>query len=244
MFNVFKRKVKLDCYTNIPNLTKTQPLKKPAKPPSWWSKVKSSYKIYESKKGMHVTASTVKTCPGVVEFIRKPININLWTDLSIIVSPDGRIKSSGPFNSPAGIDTVEVHGVEQYHKDLYGDAIVVKLVAPWLVEASDETEFLLTETHYSPELRNLGIKVIPGLLNFKHQHSINVFLVLPLKEEEYEITLKYDTPLMSVFPMTEREVEIETHEVDGEFMSRMVDKFPSVMTGRYYAYKKLLKRKG
>lgn len=239
---MFKKKIKLDCYTHIPGLIKMQPLKTAARPPSWWSKIKSLYKVYDSKKGMHLKAPTVKTCPGVVEYIRKPININLWTDLNIIVSPDGRIKAAGPFNTIEGIDMVEVHDTKQYHEDLYGKAVVVKLVTPWTVKTNEETNFLLAEAHYSPELRNLGIKVIPGVLNFKYQHSLNVFLVLPVKEKEYEIELKYDTPLMSVFPMTEREVEINMHEVDGAFMNRMVNIYPSVTSGRYYAFRKLFNK--
>jgi len=240
---MFKRKVVLDCYTHTPHLIKMQPLKPGAKPPSWWSKIKSIYKVYESKKGMHVKAPTVKTCPGVVEYIRKPININLWTDLDIVVSPDGRIKAAGPANTPEELTTVEIHDIKQYHTDLYGDALVVKLVSPWVIESDSATDFLLTETHYSPELRNLGISIIPGVLNFKYQHSFNVFLVLPIKEEEYQISLKYDTPLASLFPMTEREVEINMHEADGVFMNNLVGKFPSVMSGRYYAYRKMLRKK-
>jgi hypothetical protein len=241
---MFKRKVKLDCYTHVPDLIKMQPLKPGAKPPSWWSKIKSTYKVYESKKGMHVTAPTVKTCPGVVEYIRKPINFNLWTDLDIIVTPDGRIKSSGPGNTVSGLDRVETHDIKQYHADLYGDVVVAKLVSPWVITSEDETDFLLTETHYSPELRRLGIGIIPGVVNFKYQHSMNIFLILPIKEEEYEIKLKYDTPIASLFPMTEREVEIYMHEADEVFMNRLVGKFPSITSGRYYAYKRMFKKKG
>jgi len=240
---MFKKKIELDCFTHVPSLIKMQPLKKTAKPPSWWSKIKSLYKVYDSKKGMLINAPTVKTCPGVVEYIRKPINLNLWTDLNIVICPDGKIKSSGPFNTIEGIDAVEVHNIKQYHKDLYGDVVVVKLVAPWMLKTKDETNFLLTETHYSPELRNLGISIIPGVLNFKYQHSLNVFLVFPIKDKEYEVALKYDTPLMSLFPMTERDIDIHMHEVDGVFMNKMVSMYPSVTSGRYYAYKKFFNRK-
>lgn len=240
---MFRKKVKLDCYTHIVGLTQRQPLKKTAKPPTWWGKIKSLYKLYDSKKGMHINTPTVKTCPGVVEYIRKPINVNLWTDLNIVVNPDGKIRSSGPSNVIEGIDSVEVHSIKQYHPDLYGNSVVVKLVAPWMIKTNEETNFLLTETHYSPELRNLGISIIPGVLNFKYQHSMNVFLILPIKEEEYEIALKYDTPLMSMFPMTERDIEINMHEVDGMFMKNMVSMYPSITSGRYYAYKKFLKNK-
>lgn len=240
---MFKKKIELDCYTHIPGLIEMQPLKKHAKPPSWWSKIKSLYKVYDSKKGMHLKVPTVKTCPGVVEYIRKPINFNLWTDLNIVVSPDGRIKSSGPQNSAEGIDQVEMHSIQQYHPDLYGNSVVIKLVVPWIIETNDEANFLISETHYSPELRNLGITVIPGVLNFKYQHSINVFLVLPVKEEEYEIELKYDTPLMSLFALSERDVNITMHETDGMFMGKMTNIYPSVTSGRYYAYKKLFRNK-
>lgn len=240
---MFKRKVRLNCYTHLSSVIELQPIKKAVKNPSWWSKVKSLYEVYDAKKAMHIKTPTIKTCPGTVDYIRKPININLWTDLEIIVHPDGKIKSSGPMNSPDGIDTVDVHSTKQYHPDLYGNSVVVKLVSPWVIQSDDETDFLLAETHYSPELRNMGITVIPGILNFKYQHSFNVFLVLPVKEEKYKINLKYDMPLASLFPMTEREVDIRMHEVDGVFMNKMVGKYPSVTSGRYYAFKRLMKKK-
>lgn len=242
---MFKKKIKLDCYTYMKPLLELQPLKVRSKSPSWWSKLKSMYITFDPKAGMHIPSPTVKACPGIVEYIRKPINLNLWSDLIINVSKDGRIKTTGPAHAGQSVVETSIHESNQYHEDLYGNnAVVLKLVAPWFVKSDDEVDFLLAEAHYSPELRKHGIQVCPGIVNFKYQYSLNVFLVIPIKDEDYEISLKYDTPLMSMFPMSEREVEIEMHEADRQFCFNLMDIYPSTILGRYYAYKKAMKLKG
>lgn len=232
--------MKLDCYTFDDTLIDLLPLKTKADTPKWWNSLKKLYKVFDVKSGIKIPAPTVKLCPGVVDYVRNPIEVKLWTDAIFKVYPDGRVTSTAPLNEQHAMDAA-VHSKEQTGPDLYPGRTVVKLSNPWALKASDRTKFMCTEIHYSEDLRQHGIMVSPGILNFYDQHALNIFLVFPLKEEPYEITLKYGTPLMGLHPMTDKPIDLKCHKTNHEQFNKILANFPSTFFGRYYAKRKITK---
>jgi len=230
--------VKLDAYTYDRNVFELQPLEIKMQTPSWWSKLKNTIKEFDPRSGIHVPCPTVKACPGVVNYIRKPIVFKLWSDVIFKVNPNGSVKYVNPERSPLKFEASQ-HSNEQVGNELYANRAILKLHVPWAIKGSDKTEFMLTECHYTEDLRKHDILVSPGILNFYEQHTINVFLVFPVKEEPYEVLLKYGTPLMSMYPMTDKKVEIKNHLTDRNTIADLLDNFPSTFFGRYYLKKKV-----
>lgn len=228
--------MKLDAYTYDKKLIELQPLEIKNKPPQWWSNLKKVYKVFDPRTSISVPSPTIKACPGVVNYIRKPIIMKLWSDAIFKVFPDGRVKVATPLHNDRVNLQIGVHEKKQFG-NLYENSTVVKLVSPWVMKASDRTDFMCTEVHYDNELRKHGILVAPGVINFYDQHASNVFLVFPVKEEEYEIQLSYGTPLMSIYPMTDKKVDIEMHHATTDEMNDIIDCFPSTFLGRYYSRK-------
>lgn len=232
--------MKLECYTYDKRLIELQPLKHKNKPPSWWTKLKKVYNVLDLRSGVEVPTPTIKACPGVVDYIRKPIIMKLWSDVIFKVFPDGRVRMAEPLHSNGAIQG-NTHEREQHGTELYPNATVFKLANPWVLKASDRTEFMCTEVHYTEDLREHGIMVSPGIVNFYDQHSFNVFLVFPIKEEEYTVKLKYGTPLMSLYPMTDKKVDISLHHVSAQECNDILNHFPPTFLGRYYSRKHTLR---
>lgn len=235
--DLIMRKVKLDCYTFDETLLEMLPLKTKATKPAWWSGLKKLYKVFDVMSGIEIPTPTIKLCPGVVDYIRNPIEVKLWTDVIFKVFPSGKVTTVCPLNEKHAL-SAGVHDEKQTGPDLYPGRTVVKLSNPWALKASDRSQFMCTEVHYSEDLRKHNIIVSPGILNFYDQHALNIFLAFPLKDEPYEIELKYGTPIMALHSMTEKPIEIECHLTNIEGLNRILAAFPSTFFGRYYARRK------
>ena len=59
-------------------------------------------------------------------------------------------------------------------------------------------------------------------------------LSFPIKEQEYIVHLKHGTPLISMFPMTERPLDFKVDLVDQYQWSQINEHFPKMFIGRYY----------
>ena len=233
------KKVKLDCYTFNRNLLELQPIVNKVHNPSWWSKLKKYYEHFDVRSGIRTPVPTVKLCPGVADYIRNPIHIKLWTDIIFRVRPDGRVTYVAPDGGAR--NHIDTHAKEQTGKDLYPGRATVKLANPWVVKGSDKTRFMVTENHYSEELRQHGIIVSPGIINFYDQHSLNIFLVFPLKDEEYQVELKYGTVVATLHAMTDEPVVVNNHLTTVDEYNATQNEFPSTFFGRYYAKRKVAK---
>ena len=233
---MMKRKNRLDFYTTHDTLIEMQPIKQGTKPPGWWKSIKNSYDQFRSRVGVTVPTPTIKTCPGVVDYMRKPITLKLWSDVIFKVKANGDVEAIEPIHN-AGIIDGAMHHSEQYGDTLYPGRTVFKLHGPWAVKANFPGEYMITECHYNEDLRKHGIMVSPGITNFNDQHTLNVFLVFPIKEKEYVVTLKYGTPLMSIYPMFEQPIDIEMHKCTRQEFQDIQNIHPSTFLGRYYAGK-------
>ena len=85
------KKLKLDFYTQHGSILELQPIQPRSKPPTWWKSIQNSYDTFRSKVGLKIPTPTLKTCPGVVDYIRKPITLRLWSDAIFKVKPDGDV---------------------------------------------------------------------------------------------------------------------------------------------------------
>lgn len=227
--------MRLDAYCTDKRLIEHQPLEIKNKPPEWWHKLTKTFKRIDSRSGINVPTPTVRACPGVMDFIRKPIVMRLWTDAIFKIFPDGRVSVASPLHNGGQIH-VGTHEQRQYG-DLYPNHTVAKLVNPWVFKGSDRTDFLMTDVHYDTEFRKHGMFIAPGITNFYDQHVGNIFICFPTKEESYEIQLKYNQPLMAIFPMTNKKIDIRMHKITKDEQDEITNAFPSTFLGRYHARK-------
>lgn len=235
---MFKKSVVLNLYTANPAAYETaKPNWGKDKPkPSWLKELKTSMTMWWDHLGMWGKTSTVAICPGIREYIATPIHQNMWADLDIRVNPDGTFTTSAEMR-PWDVHVSE-HPEIQW-KGLYtGKRIALKLDNPWKAVSDSPINYLMCESHYSTNyFRDRQVWTSPGITNYKYQHSLNVHLNCPVKEEPYIVSLKYDSPLISIFPMTDRHVEIRHHLIDQDQWNKIGSQMPMTMVGRYYRQK-------
>lgn len=237
---MLRKKNRLDFYTAHDTIIEMQPIRQGTKPPAWWKRIKNSFDQFRSRVGVSVPTPTIKTCPGVVDYMRKPITLKLWSDVIFKVKANGDVECIEPIHNAQIIEGA-MHHSEQYGDTLYPNRTVFKLHGPWAVKANFPGDYMITECHYSEDLRKHNILISPGISNFNLQHTLNFFLVFPIKDEDYTVTLKYGTPIMSLYPMHDRPFEIKMHQTDLKGFRDVQSVFPSTFIGRYYAGKHTLK---
>ncbi|MDB4348960.1 hypothetical protein OAA64_01400 [bacterium] len=230
-----KKPIILNCYTsNKSYYLNAKPKFGAEQPkPTWLENLKSTVNMWVPQIGMHNKMSTVGICPGIRDYISKAIHFNMWADLDIKVNTDSTWNTSiemRPFDL-----NVSEHPQEQWAGVYKGNRIALKLENPWKITCSEPVDFMLLDSHYSSSyIKDKGVYQSPGLTNFKYQVSTNVHLNCPIKEESYIISLKYGAPLMSMFPMTERPVELRYHHISLDEWAQLGNHMPATMIGRYY----------
>lgn len=229
---MFSKKVKLTAYTPDKNIYDfAKPVYKTKEKPGWLASLKTVITQWDSNIRMPIKSGTAVTCPGIRDFISTPIQLNMWGDIDIIVNPDGSWQHNA---RPEWGMSITQHHEDQW-KGAYNNRIALKLGSPWVFECNSAVKFLMTESHYSTNaFRDLGVLFPPGVTNYKTQHSTNVHLNCPLKSEPYMISLKHGMPLISIFPMTEKEVDFSVELSTIDKYNDLSGNFPYTFVGRYY----------
>jgi hypothetical protein len=236
---IFNKPVKITAYAaDLSVYTNNQPKTgKSIETPSWLSRLKASIKTWNPAIGLHDKAGTVAVCPGIREFVSSPIALNMWAEIDIRINPDGSWSSTSQSRPDLNTEISE-HHEDQWQGMYPGKRVALKLSNPWKFVSDSDVKYVFTESHYSTSyFRERGIWISPGVTNFKYQHSTNIHLNCPVKDEPYVISLKYGSPLISLFPMTERPVEIECIKISPPEWGELGDHMPRTVVGKYFKQK-------
>lgn len=229
---MFSKKINLTAYTLDKNIYDfCKPVYKSKAKPSWLEQLKSVIVTWDDRTQMPAKSGTLLTCPGVRDFLSTPIQVPMWGDIDILIKPDG----SWTYNTRPEWGLTVTHHNEAQFKGAYNNRLALKLSNPWIFKTDSKINFMVTESHYSTSyFRDLGVLFSPGVTNYYKQHSLNVHLNCPIKDEAYIINLKHGMPLISIFPMTEREIEFDSQLVSIEEWNNISNHFPYTFVGRYF----------
>jgi len=213
MFNFLKNKsIKLEAYTWNNSFIHNFPPTYQDKKNPWFFKTVHAEKIKDPYSGIATQHPTVTTCPGIKDFVSKGVNLCMWQDVIFKVLPNGMVTFTDVESVKDGVQSfaASVHAPAQFGELYKKDRAAVKLNSPWYFHTDEEIDFVFVESHYSTNFfRERGIIIPPGILNFKKQFSTNVHINVPVKEEEYEFTIKAGTPLVTLFPMSESKIDLD-----------------------------------
>jgi hypothetical protein len=230
---LIKKPIKITAYTYDKSfIVNAPPTIRSKEKPEWIKRLKAYITQWDSNIGMDVRIPTVNQCPAIKEFLTTPIMLNMWGDLDIKVFPDGRWNQ---YAVPGCNISAGEHAKIQFGEG-YNNRLALKLNSPWFFVASEPTKFMFMESHYSTTyFRDNNILFPPGIIEYKNQHSTNVHLSVPIpKTEPFTLNLKLGMPLISMFPMTDRQVEIETKLVSISDWELINSHLPKVFIGRYF----------
>jgi len=161
--------------------------------PSWWKKI-------ETKK-----ETSMKGCVGLIHSYSNAIVIPMWSDCSISVLSNGEYF----YKFFDGVTEITTHSQEQRGDFAPNDEYThFKIRSPWVVHCDEDIKFVFTQNAFS-FLKPDDFIPLTGVIDFKYQHSTNLNLFVKNPPVEKTVSLTANTPFVFIYPMTERNIEIE-----------------------------------
>lgn len=232
---MFNKKIKLTAYTwendiflnEKPTFNKTDQTE-------WLKLLQPTYKQFDPNTNSSFDMATAKNCPGINNFMGGGIKFRMWSHLKVRIHPNGAVEEL-PGTIRGQTQPFAQHPREQYEHIYQSGKTSFKLNNPWLLECNQNIKFMFVESHYSTHfMRENGIYIAPGIIDFKYQKSTNIHLVVDVKQEPYELVIPYGTPLVTLFPMTERKINFDCKLVNKEEYERINVSFPRCPMRKYY----------
>lgn len=217
MFTFLNREpiIHVDCFTYDASVYEFTPIVKTSKTvPKWWNNLnpfqpKFSFDDLNNKPRSEVN---MRNCFGFVELYKKGVVLENWTDISIKTT-----KQDYRYFYRSGLQP------EEHSRSEYGEGFRnyhhIKLCSPWIMKEKTGVQFLFLGAEWC--LEDYDFKVPPGVLQFDFNVGTNVNIMLPAKENEYQIPIGF--PLAHIIPLSEKRFSFKNHLVsENEFKNLKV----------------------
>lgn len=243
MFHFFKKKkIVLDCFTNIPAVYDNCKIDYGSRYyPEWW---KETPKVFNN-------SNTIKTCRGFIDYYKSGIVIPSWfeADLHLYEKDNADNKWFSMKYSNDYVDLSQSHDSIQFlgFAQNYGKNIKIK--SPWAFKTKADIGFVWTQPIWSNRESFRHFSLLPAVMNFKYQHHTHINFFVELSDSPITITIPPLTPLVMLHPLTEEKVEIKTHLVSDKEYERVFSKEDLILNrdladeSREYDRKKALTKK-
>jgi len=214
MFDFFfkKKKIVLDCFTHkhyVHNFAKINYASKFY--PYWWEKT------IKSDDNNNVVP-TIKFCDGLISFYNTGIVIPSWFSLVIDIGDNNQKEynwrsSNNDFNDIS-------HRYVQFKHFCLDNGFNFKIMSPWKFKTNRKINFVWSQPTWSIRNNLFNYCILPGVLNFKMQHSTHVNLFCQYDKEPKTINIEPLDPLVILHPLSDEEIIIKNHIVDeNEYIS-------------------------
>lgn len=239
LFKFKKKETVLDCFTFQSNVEKYFPIQKASKfIPDW-------YRNLEPPNFTDITKpwglTTMKYCPGFISYFAESIAVPMWDYAHFKVKPVSR-----PEVDCASVSIIS-HPPTQYAGFLDSQYFHEKIDVPWCVHSKSDTPFILTFPTWCYSAKNTPERVInlPGIIDFKYQHSVNFQFMLKkpsTAKDSYVFTFDAGIPLYFLTPLRDEKITIKTHVVTREEFGNLTGITKTPALNRPVAYKKMFEK--
>lgn len=238
MFFFKKSKIYVDCFTTSEFRINVCPITRSTKQfPEWWKKIPGTIPFQESN-GISIDRSTMKRCNGFLDLYKNSFTLPMWTDFKIEI---GQEEDKSFLRWYISDDTeVTSHDSKQWANN-FSQFKQIKILSPWRLKEKTGCKFAFISPSWSL-LENLkDFHIMPGVVDYKYQHSTHVNMFVPYKIGEYIINV--GTPLAHIIPLTEKHVEFNCHVVDDiEYKKIMTETNYPTFNGGYSLLKKTVEK--
>jgi hypothetical protein len=230
MFFFKRNKIHLDCFTPFKHVYEYTPIEKATKfLPDWWKK---------TEKG-----GTIKTCSGIIDFHKESISLNMWCDLSVSMSffePQKFPTNRCIFSDKVTVATL--HDRKQYSHFIDAEYTHMKINSPWAFKTKENINWVWVSNTWQKNL-NDNFTVLNGVVNYHHVSATHVNIIIKCeKNKTKDFIIEHNTPLVNIFPMSEKEVVIHNHLIDEKKFAEMIT-FRQLKFNNSYPYQVKLKEK-
>lgn len=237
MFFIMKRKkLVLDLFTHRQMIYDAAKLKSAAQFfPDWWKNLKTEMKSVN--KDDLFPSATMRRCMGFVDNYKHGFIMPMWSDFRIELAPIG-----DPFFK-AQMSDGTTH-ISQHPAMLRGSYLPethychIKFSTPWAGRCKEDVYFKWEQPTWSLKSPDRVI-VLPGVIEFKYQYSMNLNVMFARAKEKSMIQLDFQQPIVHLTPITEREVILKHHMVSREEYDKYMQGEKLSMINRYRAYRRV-----
>jgi hypothetical protein len=202
--------------------------------PSWWKELPSTYQhkpyVFQNSSSSNVFSqfkapiTTIKYCPAIQGLFGAGFIIKAWCDIKIFVSPEGYVdsiqKEDRMFNH---------HRPGSFHPYIQRAGFLPnmahwKIHSPWSFKTTNLRRFFWNGAYWwNPQLIENNIHIVPGFIDYYTQGGTEINMLLPIKEEPYEINIKFGDPLVHIFPLDNKPVIIKKQLIDMEEYANLLN---------------------
>lgn len=208
-----KKKIVVDCFTVNSAVYQYAPIQRYKNfYPEYWKNLPKKNPTIDNN-GLHFDERTLKACVAFIDLYNNAFAIPLWADLKLSVNEKNEYSWHWSHNGIGDNNDNVVH----HHSRQYGDAFknftALKIVSPWLIREKRGVKFYWSEptwnlAHKFGEL----IKILPGIVSYNVSFTTHINLLA--KTGMGEILLPYNTPMATIVPLSEENIEVKNHCVD------------------------------
>jgi hypothetical protein len=154
----------------------------------------------------------MKHCAGFIGLYKNGFVIPMWADFDVEVSPVG----SEEFRWHSSLPNVNA---EPHPPSQYGGFVDpakfqhLKIISPWVARTKTNTQFLFSDVSWENYARRSRVKVLPGIVNYKHQVATNINVVISKSGSSYIHNFDFREPMAHVTQLTEKKLVIHRHHV-------------------------------
>lgn len=216
MFLFKKKKLVINCFTDRQDVATYAPIK-PAHVfyPDWWKRLPKTIPAPERI----VDAASMKYCIGMRDLYQHGIILPMWCDFSMDIGAVG--DTSYRYRFADQQSSVQVHAPDQRGdfatEDLYQH---LKIQSPWRLQCDEDVPFVWMEPTWNMD-DLFQYKVLPSVVEFKYQHASHINMLAPRKKQEMSnLLIPFNTPLVQIMPLAERELDVRVIE-DPKMFNRL-----------------------
>lgn len=218
-FSFKRKKIVIDAFTDHSTAYHHYPIRRSVNfLPAWWKElpIPKSHTL----QNLFKPETNMRHCTGMIDIYRLCYTLPMWTDMRIVVDPKGESGVGWQFADKRSI--ASIHDESQHGtfipKTQYAQ---LKLQPPWILKSKHSVEWIMFQPTYSfsaPE----QVIFLPGMVNFQWDKSVNIQLISPRLEGRHNlISIDAGAPLMSMLPMTDKEIEFRHHHITLDEMMKI-----------------------
>ena len=175
--------------------------------PKWW-KTLSKPISYWGEDNKYNIQTNAKSCLGILGTFQTGYVLPLWSDLSIKIGANNFAYQFSDLKSK-----LNIHANSQLN-GFYEDYIIAKITSPWILKTSEDIKFTFCNPFYmqssiTPYIIPYGIAPTINKLSFT-----NIFLLF--EKRDREITIRQNTPMIHIIPITDKNIEFKTEIISTE----------------------------
>jgi hypothetical protein len=217
-FNKSKKPIEITFYTNRKDVFEYAKPKAAAKfLPEWW---KTLPKLdFEKMSARDDLTPNMRSCYGFINHYKHGFIIPMWSDLIIDIGAEPE-----QFFARYSDNLSSISPHSNWQANNFFDTKTfqhLKLETPWYAFCDEEVDFTFADPMWHRREVN-KYTAIPGTLDLKYQHMMNVNLFLSRKEgQNTTVHIPHGTPIAHILPLSDRPLLLKYELVSNEAFDKL-----------------------